>query len=273
MNSRFLLPRCLSLLVLVCIVGCSPRLSERKEFAKHFEEEGYIGSLLVFDEANNRFWTHNRSRVDSAYLPASTFKIFNSLAALESGVAKDEKLVIPWDEQVRSVEAWNKDMDMALAFKYSCVPYYQEIARRIGREKMQKYLTREGFGNATIGPELHMFWLDASLRISQMEQVEFLRKLRHDELQFSKRNQSIVRNIMLDDSTSDYVIRAKTGWGYVEGRNYAWWVGWVEKGQKNCYFALNIISDNPGREFAAARKRIVRNALREMGWLENDDPK
>jgi beta-lactamase class D len=257
------------MLLLVLLAGCSPRLTEHKEFAQQFEKEGYRGSLLVFDEDANRYWTHNKARVDSAFLPASTFKIFNSMAALESGVAADEKLVIPWDSTVRSIATWNQDLDMASAIQYSCVPYYQEIARRVGREKMQEYLIREGYGNAVMGDEIHMFWLDASLKISQMEQIDFLRKLRHDELKFSARNQSIVRTIMLTDSTDDYVIRSKTGWGFVEGRNYGWWVGWVEKGGKNCYFALNIFSDNPGPEFSAARKRIVKGALKELGWGDN----
>lgn len=276
MNHRSPLWRSLPLVLLAVLAGCSPRIIEWQDpkaigFTKHPENEGHAGSLLIFDESANRYWAHNAARVDSAFLPASTFKIFNSMAALESGVAKDEKLVIPWDSTVRSIETWNQDLDMASAIKYSCVPYYQEIARRVGREKMQEYLIREGYGNASIGPEIDMFWLDASLKISQMQQIEFLRKLRHGKLQFSSRNQSIVRTIMLNDSTDDYTIRGKTGWGFVKGRNYGWWVGWVEKDGKNCYFALNIFSDHPGREFAASRKRIVYAALRQLGWLESEE--
>jgi beta-lactamase class D len=259
------------LIGLLMLAGCRTRVVERPDFARHFEAAGYSGSLLLYDSQKKRYLAYNSARVDSQFLPASTFKIFNSLVALETGVAPDEKMVIPWDSVERSIAAWNQDHDMASAIKVSCVPYYQEIARRIGRERMQHWLDREGYGNASIGPEIHMFWLDGSLQISQREQIDFLRRLQKRKLGFSKRSQDIVCSI-IDESLPPhilpYTIFSKTGWGIVNGKHFGWYVGWVEAGKDTRFFALNLQSDNPGDDFALARRQIVMNILKELDWLQ-----
>ena len=253
---------------LLMALGCRTQTVEKAEFAASFEKEGYAGSLLLYDSRERTYFAYNRTRVDSQFMPASTYKIFNSLVALETGVAPDENLVIPWDSVERSFAPWNQSHTLRSAYKVSCVPYYREIARRVGRASTQKYLDQEGYGNATIGPEEDFFWLDGSLKISQREQIEMLRKLCRGKLGFSQRSQDIVRDIMIEEAKNDYILRSKTGWGIVEGHNYGWYVGWVEREDGNCFFALNIFTDDPRDNFTAARKRIVRDVLDALGWLK-----
>src|SRR3977135_4644506 len=116
-------------------------------------------------------------------LPASTFKIPNSLIALETGVVVDpDKDVFKGDGVTRPIEAGNKDHTMRSAIAASAVPVYQEIARRIGEERMQKYVDLLDYGNRDIGGGLHQFWLTGNMRIDPIQQVDFVDRLRRGGL-------------------------------------------------------------------------------------------
>jgi len=123
-------------------------------------------------------------------LPASTFKIPNSVIALETGVVGDpDKDIFRWDGVVRSIEAWNRDHTLRSAIAASAVPVYQEIARRIGADRMQKFVDLFGYGNRDIGGGIDQFWLTGNLRISPVQQIDFVDRLRRGTLPVSKRSQ------------------------------------------------------------------------------------
>src|SRR5690242_862350 len=124
--------------LVLCFMGlsaCSPNnVTEDKSLKKYFDAHHLQGSFGLFDNSLGLFTIYNLPRFrDSAYLPASTFKIVNSLVGIQTGVAKDENMVIPWDGVTRPIAEWNKDMTMKEAFNVSCVPWFQELARRIGK--------------------------------------------------------------------------------------------------------------------------------------------
>ena len=145
-------------------------------------------------------------------LPASTFKIPNSIIALETGVVEDpDKDVFKWDGVTRSIEAWNKDHTLRSAIAASAVPVYQEIARRIGAERMQKYLDLFDYGNRDIGGGIDQFWLTGNLRIDPMQQIDFVDRLRRGVLPVSKRSQDLMRDILPVTKVGDATIRAKSG--------------------------------------------------------------
>jgi beta-lactamase class D len=148
---------------------------------------------------------------------------------LETAIAPDEQLIIRWDSVQRWNTLWNKDMNMREAFKVSSVPYYQELARRIGKDYMQHYLDTVRYGNKRIGQHIDMFWLNDTLQISADEQVGFLKKLYFEELPFSERSQRIVRSIMLQDDTPDYKLYYKTGTGVSKDSTIYWVVGFAER--------------------------------------------
>ena len=184
---------------------------------------------MLRDNNHESIHYYNKERCLQRFTPASTFKIFNSLAALETAVAPDDQLVIKWDGVARSHPEWNKDMDMREAFKVSNVGYYQEIARRIGQNKLQHYLDTVKYGNAKIGGAVDMFWLDNSLQISADEQTGFVKKLYFAELPFSERTQRIVKTMMLQEQTPAYNLYYKTGTGQVGDKYIYWIVGFTER--------------------------------------------
>lgn len=150
-------------------------------------------AFVMFDKQKQKYFRFNKARCAERFSPASTFKIPNSLIGLESGVIADEDFTIKWDGIKRWNDEWNKDHTLATAIKYSVVPYYRELARRVGRKSMEKYLASLNYGNMVIGEKVDMFWLDSSLKISADEQVEFLKHLYDYKLPFSKRNIDLVK--------------------------------------------------------------------------------
>ncbi len=120
-------------------------------------------------------------------------------------------------------------MTMREAFKVSNVGYYQELARRIGRDYMQHYLDTVQYGNRRMGSQVDMFWLNDTLQISADEQAGFIKRLYFDELPFSERSQRIVRSMMLQEETPAYKLYYKTGTGQSKDSMIYWIVGFVEK--------------------------------------------
>jgi beta-lactamase class D len=119
-------------LYLICVLILQ---SFGQDFGGYFDEFNVKGSFVLYDLNNGKYVFYDSARCCERFIPASTFKIPNSIIGLETGVITDENFVIPWDSVIRSVEAWNHDMDLKTAFRVSCVPYYQELARRVGKEK------------------------------------------------------------------------------------------------------------------------------------------
>lgn len=118
---------------------------------RHFQNFGREGSILIYDSKNNRIYEHNTQRNATAIAPASTFKIFNALVALETGVVPDDVAVLTWDGIHREIDAWNHDTNLRQAFKDSTVWFYQVLARRAGYERMQQFINKVGYGNRQIG--------------------------------------------------------------------------------------------------------------------------
>ena len=192
------------LLIFLFFGACSPNNVTKEDSLKSFFDSSKVdGCFALYDNGTGQFTVYNLSRYkDSAYLPASTFKIVNSLIGIETGRIVNEKMIIKWDGIVRkhdngdTIKEWNKDLTMAEAFKVSCVPYYQEVARRIGKDTMQQWLDSIKYGNKKIGNRVDSFWLDNSLKVTPDEQLGLVKKLYFNQLGFQKRTQEIVKKVM-----------------------------------------------------------------------------
>jgi beta-lactamase class D len=228
-------------------VAQAPRVEMQPDLGDLFSDADTAGTFAVLDLAGSRIVVSDRERAETAFLPASTFKIPNALIALETGVAADaDNPTFPWDRVVREFDAWNQDHTLRSAIKVSSVPTFQEIARRIGPERMQRYVTEFNYGNRDIGDgPIDMFWLTGALRISAFQQIDFLKKLYRGELPASKQNQETVRDIIYLETSEFGTIRGKTGAvgiGVSSGSkaSLGWLVGWLEHGTKAYIFAMNI---------------------------------
>jgi beta-lactamase class D len=240
----------------------SPASEDKLE--KYFQS--FSGAFVLYDQNNDRYIRYNPERCSERFLPASTFKILNSLIGLETGVIPDENYVIKWDGTQYENSAWNQDHTLKTAFQNSVVWYYQELARRVGREKMQYYVDAVGYGNKDITGRIDSFWLDGALRISADEQVELLKRLYRDDLPFSQRSMKIVKEIMVLENTDTYRLSGKTGSGQVNASSIGWFVGYVEEKDNVYFFATNIESSSPDANGIKA-KEITRDLLQGLELL------
>ncbi|MFT5790557.1 MAG: beta-lactamase class D [Shewanella sp.] len=224
-----------------------------------FNASDVNGVLVLFNAEKQQLLTNNLLRAQTGFTPASTFKIANGLIALELGVVTDAEQQYHWDKQQRSFKAWNQDHTFSSAFKYSVVPIFQQIARDIGKQRMANMLVSLDYGNGSIGGELDQFWLEGDLRVSAMEQIQFLQRLHDNTLPLSLRSQSIMQQVMLTESVDGYTIYAKTGFGNKDEKYIGWWVGWIEKGENTTFFALNL--DLANIQQAHLRQKIVKQIL------------
>lgn len=246
-------------------------IREDRSLASAFSAESCVGTVAVYDLAKGVITVFDKKRALKRFTPASTFKVANSLIALDCGAVKDEHEIIPYGGKPQPFEAWQHDMSMADAIKVSNVAVYQEVARRVGRERMARGVAKLNYGNEQIGDVVDMFWLRGPLAISAVEQVQFLARLAQGKLPLGEDKQAIVRSIMRqkpdDDSVrSRSVIYAKTGWATNTTPNIGWWVGFVEKEGKIYTFAVNI--DMAGSGDIARRQAVGKAVLTRLGILE-----
>ena len=153
----------------------------------------------------------------------------------------------------------------ASTFKISCVWCYQEIARKVGAEQYEQALAMLDYGNQSVGNEIDAFWLNGDLRISAIEQIEFLRKIYNYEVPFRREHVDILKEIMLTEQTSSYAIYAKSGWA-VTMPQVGWYVGFVSKSDEIWLFAMNLQVDR--REQVALRKALTIRSLRALGIIQ-----
>lgn len=261
----------LPLIILFVLFSCTGKnVNEDDSLKKYFDSAGVMGCFGLFDNAKGKFIIYNLKRYrDSLYTPASTFKIVNSLIGLQTGIISDEHMIIKWDGVKRSREEWNKDLTMEEAFKVSAVPYYQEVARRIGRDTMKKWIDSLGYGNKDISGPIDSFWLNNHLKIRPDEELGLVKKLYFDQLPFYKRTGEIVRKVMLREDNSNYKLSYKTGWGVREnGDQIGWIVGWIEENRHPYFFALNIESPDPKIDMVNTRMNLLRSILTSLGFFE-----
>jgi beta-lactamase class D len=225
-------------------------------------EQAFV--LLELD--SGRLIVENRELAEKRHIPCSTYKIPNTLIGLETGVIPDETFALKWDGKKTHREVWNRDHDLASAMKESVVWFYQEVARRIGLDRMAAWVKKLGYGSLDIGQAVDRFWLDGPLRVSPLEQVEFLRKLHAGELPVDKRNTAIVLALIELDRGEGWLLRGKTGLGEDDGKAIGWLVGSVERDGKTWVYA-SLVRGKDLDQIMPVRRTMAEDRLRAHGLL------
>ena len=248
-----------------------PRFESKfsRHLRQNFAATKSTGCFILFDLKRQRYIRYNHEHCQQRFIPASTFKIFNSLVALETGVIANENVVMQWDGIQREFPLWNQDQTLRTAFSRSVVWFYQELARRIGYPRMQQYIDAVGYGNGDISGGIDTFWLKGKLRITPEEQIQFLMRLYREELPFSVNVMRTVKDVMLIEQTPSYTLRGKTGWGRNADRieNVGWYVGYLEKGDAVYFYALNLTTQEKSFDMIPIRKKILYDALRDLSLM------
>lgn len=254
--------RMLALFVTVCCVlsFASLSLAEDSELAALFTANNVEGTIVLTSEDGEHVFIHNDNRAQQRLVPASTFKILNTLIALDEHVVANEQEVIKWDGKKRGYPAWNKDHSIKTAFPVSCVWFYQELARRIGLKNYNRHLAEAHYGNQIAGPDVTDFWLVGDLGISAIEQISFLRVVKNQSLPYSQNNQRMLKQLLILKKTPEYTLYGKTGWATRVAQPHGWFVGFIETKDTTWYFATNIIIKK--KRDAQYRKKLTIEALK-----------
>jgi beta-lactamase class D len=262
------IPLALAALIQSLLAARAPA-DEARDLSRFFP--GYRSGLLVLDTTTGTATRHSPELLGERFSPCSTFKIPNSLIGLETGVIEDADFEIPWDGVMREREVWNRTHNLRTAIQNSVVWYYQELARRVGQEREQRYVSAFRYGNEDTSAGVDRFWLGASLRISAVEEVDFLRRFEAGELPVSPRAMAIVKDILVQPTAKGVVYRGKTG-SCRDGPaapDHGWWVGSLKRGDRLWVFAAIILGEGASGMLA---RPMTERALEELGVLPPPGP-
>ena len=242
-------------LVMLVFLFSSHLMAEDKDLENIFKKNGINGAVIISSLNNDKKYIYNNSRAEKRYIPASTFKILNTLIALDQKVINNENDIIKWDGKKRFYSPWNQDQTLKSAISISCVWCYQKFARKIGNKNYLNYLNKNHYGNEKTGSELATFWLDGDLKISTYEHIEFLQNLYNNNMAFQQKHMNITKEILTVEKTNTYIIKAKSGWA----KKIGWYIGYVETKNDVWFFALNADIERSQLKY---RKEIIMNALK-----------
>lgn len=259
---------------LYLLLYCSFPTFAQLDLTIPFKNCNVLGSITIYDYKNQKWTSSDEVDSRSETQPASTFKIFNLLVALETGVIKDENEVIKWPGSTDTTlygyrpEIY-KDITVKEAFEVSAGWAFIELAKRIGREKYAYYLRLAEYGNGNLTEKGDDFWNFGAFGISPRNQVEFLIKVYKGKTPFSARNLAILKKVMVNEQIADYTLRAKTGWTRVADNDIGWWVGYVERKDNVYFFATRLTKKRnmPNPNFGKCRKTITKSVLTQLGVM------
>lgn len=270
--------------VVICALSlvffaCSPNnVIEDASIKQYFDEHRVTGCFGQFDNTQGEFTIYNLSQfADSVYLPAHSFDIVNALIALETGILKNDSATLPgkgsyWSPFDNINQLCQADLTLSGAFRNSCVPWFQELARRIGQDTMQRWMDSLGYGSRygrAVINRLDTFWLDNSIKITADEQLGMVKKLYFSQLPFKKWTHGQVKNMMMMAESNEFKLAYKTGIGRSEkGHNIGWVLGWIEENKHPYPFVLQVSSPDPAVDLRPIALNLLDKILRHYGFKE-----
>lgn len=245
--------------------------SQQDTIQKIIDDELLTGSILIYSAKDQTYFSNDFEAARIGDLPASTFKIPNAIIGLETGVIENEESIFEWDGQKRLFKSWEKTMNLKEAYKVSCLPCYQDMAAKIGVEKMKAELEKLNYGQMNVNSaNVNEFWVRGDSKISPMEQIDFLQRLYYTQLPIKESTYNTMKSIMLLEDNEEYKLYGKTGWSNQDDDNIGWFVGYVEK-EGNVYFFATKVRAQASfdmNNFLKVRKSVTMQSLHNLGILQ-----
>lgn len=226
--------------------------------------EGYEGSFVLYDLVSEQYHIYNEEGSVIRVSPASTYKLYSALIAMDRGIIDSENSVLPWDGTAYLYDAWNTDQSLVSAMENSVNWYFQELDMQVGKKELASYYEQLSYGNHDLSGDISDYWLESSLRISPVEQVELLKTIFLNDSIFRPEHVDALKKMIRLSEKEGAVLSGKTGTSAVNGKVVnGWFIGYVERDQNTFIFATNIQSvDDAGGSMAA---QITLSVLDDMG--------
>ncbi|MFJ5625079.1 BlaR1 family beta-lactam sensor/signal transducer [Peribacillus loiseleuriae] len=237
-----------------------------KDYSSFFDE--LSGSAVLYDLKMKQYTIYNKEESTTRFAPASTYKIFNALFALESGIITRDNSQMTWDGTLYPYEEWNQDQDLFSAMESSASWYFQNLDQQMGKKKLQNYYEQINYGNGDLSGNITNYWLNGSLKISPVEQVDILKKFYDNEFAFEQSNIQTVKDSLLLEESNGNRLSGKTGTSVLNGENITgWFVGYVETVDNTFFFAAH----SQGEKQAGGRSlsKIVLSILEKEGIYQS----
>ena len=214
----------------------------------------YDGSFVLYDQNNDHWSLYNMDMATARTAPDSTYKIYNALFALEEEIITPEHSLLPWDQKDYPFDTWEQDQTLQTAMAASVNWYFQTLDDHLGNDALQSYMEKVGYGNENIGSDLSSYWLESTLKISPVEQVELLsRTFGQNAFGFAPENIQAVKDSICLSSSAAGTLYGKTGTGRVDGQDISgWFIGFIETSENMYFFATNIQAEANATGSAAA---------------------
>ncbi len=245
---------------------------EKKIIQANYENcfEKINGCIVIYDEMQNEYVVYNEDLGGQEASPCSSFKVISGLIGLEEGVLTSSDSRMNYNGSKYPIDLWNEDLTLKEAFQCSCVWYFKKVMDQVGSEKVTQYINDLKYGNCDltewkgsgINPtdDTNGFWLESSLKISPMQQVNVLSNIFEGKADFSTQNIDIMKEIMFTDIINNYNVYGKTG----TGNNNAWFVGFFEDDKKIYYFATRLVGDDTQNVSGNIAKEITFNVIQQF---------
>ena len=213
------------------------------DFSKYFGK--YEGSFVLYDLGNDAWSIHDIEHATLRVAPDSTYKIYDALFGLEEGVITPEDSFIAWNGESYPFEAWNADQTLQSAMASSVNWYFQSVDEQLGTTSVYDYIKEIGYGNENMSGDFSTYWMESSLKISPIEQVELLTQLQNNNFGFAPENINAVKDSICLSSSDAGTFYGKTGTGRVDGQDVnGWFIGYIETVDNTYFFATNIGADS-----------------------------
>jgi beta-lactamase class D len=241
------------------------RAKINNDLKKYFDSAHVDGSFSFLNNQLGNITVYNM-KLDTERLSAGTsFKILNTLIGVQTGKITNENTVMKTDS------AANKSMTLKEAFNTSSVPYFQSLARLIGKDTMKFWVDSVSYGNKNISGALDSFWLNNSLKISPDEQLGLMSKIYFEQLPFQKYAQQMVESLMLKEDNTLYKLSYVTGTGIDEKNNsFGWTSGWIEENRHVYFFVTFIKTPDKNLDLKTTGIHISKSILKEMGFFKGE---
>lgn len=225
---------------------------------------GYDGSFVLYDMKANQYHIYNENQSKLRVSPDSTYKIYSALFGLESNVITSENSTMNWNGIHNPYESWNRDQNLSIAMKNSVTWYFQDLDKRTRLARLQAYFSQIGYGNTNLSGGITQYWLESSLKISPIEQVQLLKAFYTNQFGFKTKNIQTVKDAIKLEEKDGALLFGKTGTGMVNNKNInGWFIGYVETKDNTYFFATNIQNDDNANGSKAAQ--ITLSLLRDNG--------
>lgn len=239
----------------------SERVS-RIDLSAYFGDDS--GCFALYDRTNDTGLIHDMEHALARTAPNSTYKIYDALFGLEEGVITPGNSLLAWNGEHYPYTAWNKDHTLSSAMRSSVNWYFQRLDEQMGAAAVRSYIHQIGYGNEDVSGDLRSYWLESSLQISAVEQVQLLARLYRNDFGFKPEHVNAVKDSLLLSSTETGALYGKTGTGRVDHKDVSgWFVGYAETNGDAFFFATNIQAEEHADGSRAAD--ITQAILADMG--------